>query len=694
MSGLKISKNNSYYHVSGLPDGSERFLACSRFRYPKQLGIASATRVWLTGDDPTITIFDVVNDEEVATLRLAPDPVGYYPWYPNISRSRDGKLLYATFQFRNSEGSIGSLTIIDVQEAKIIATHEFGEKTVLKGALERPDGKLIIPRNRGAVLFDPSTGEKEHSIVEGTRLGWFHSPNPQGTILLRWEVDHLPTTDIKTGPRVWPFGSRERYYGKVIQVWSAFPLRFERRIVTEWLHLDDLVDERLSVSAQNKNPEARNLKREVWDAIADTSAKFGASETEVIPNDFPLNFQGTHPHAKLKSWENIAAEIRGLERHGSFLGWQPDGTAFWTQHAGFVSCLGVDGTSSGRIGLGRFGTRKGTILRATEHPRLIEPLNSRRAKINFLYGQAHIQAPASKEVFEPSFISEVDDGWIDIREYRKVSDERFEEQKTKDRTHSFPLHSKSEKDCIAAIEAVTEWLDSDLHKKSDGCFIDLSFTLSGEQMTERAFFKYVGESVPSASPMLERMLEKYIETGAHLHCDEGKAPALGYGAQALARIGKSNSGVLRLYADSTMKDEHPPFDFWNKTISILQKSQGWSDNAIRLMVWFMMKRHTEGIDYRESWESWGLGEAVMAHLSPQEFANIHDSAITEVMPREIAMEWLEGEPDRFPYDIFREDIASSIPDNKNPWIKSFLAELDSIYAQNIASGKWKSELEE
>ena len=684
------------YHITSLPDGSDRLIPKASFNHPKQIGPADATRLWMTGYEPIIKFYDALINQEVGSVPL---PESSSPWKPCVSVSRDETRLLVAYQGRSADSVVVNLAILDIKSAKLIEHRIFNE---IDQAFPRSspheciDSKLLISTthrvgkktHQGLILYDPTTGETDYSGVESPLGLPLHSPSPDGRYWLSWDMSSLPTTDARDGPRFSLFrksGTVTRYYGKVIQLWSAFPLKFERRIVSEWLHLDDLTDVRKSHSAQSDHDNPTELKRDIWDTIATTSAKCGAGPTSEVPRvAFPMRYSGDNPGSSATTWTDISKNWRELAfNHATVMGWQSDSMAFWTHRAGFLSCVGVDGKVSPRLMLERHPLNKGSTFRSTESVRTLIPLENRRAIAKYWNGEALIDGSAKTTSFEPIAISEVLDHWRDTTAEREAMKARIEAEKDVLRIHTVPLKSWSATDSIAAIDAVTDFVGPDFHSKIDEYHFSVVFVMGEKKITEREFFEHVAQSVPDASPALRRLIEAYIATQVgYLYSVDDELEAFGYAVRAMATIDDSTLSILPRYHALLDTSNLTPFGL--KTVPAVPRTLGWTNPVIDFVVWYLMTEYWEGLrSYPMAWKEWGMGDAVMATLEPEDFARRHEVAIDSILTLELAAEF-----DESPYDEILARLGPSISERDHPWVQSFLTEMERIFEANRNDGKW------
>jgi hypothetical protein len=304
-----------------------------------------------------------------------------------------------------------------------------------------------------------------------------------------------------------------------------------------------------------------------------------------------------------------------------------------------------------------------------------------------LKGEALIDGSANTTSFEPVAISETLDHWRDTTAEREAMKARVDAEKEALRVLTVPLSSWSEDDCIAAINTVTNFVESDFHSKIDEYFFDVIFVTDGKRISERDFYERVAKSTPGATRALRRLVEAYIasQVGTR-YCDGGELGALGHAVHALATLDDSALSILPGYYELLDTSNLTPFGL--QTVPAVPRALGWTNSVIDFVVWYLMTEYWEGLcSYPKAWKEWGMGDAVMANISPKDFACRHETAIDAVLTPELAAEF-----DDSPYDEILVRLGPSISDRSLPWVQSFLEEMERIFEVNRNGGKWSDEI--
>jgi hypothetical protein len=203
-----------YYRIAGYADGSDWLMTPGRDTIHAH-GVAASDRVWFYDDRAELHIFDAPRRCLLATLAIGSP--AQHGRDTHISVSRDGQRLYAL----ESQSTQQILHVIDPSLGAIVASYDGFPHEWRYAALERADGKLLIPVFRyddppahGLVLFDPTSGEREESwTADHSDRSAFPYHSPDGRWWIKPDRTVLPVLDVDPGLGGRVFGRKpERYY--------------------------------------------------------------------------------------------------------------------------------------------------------------------------------------------------------------------------------------------------------------------------------------------------------------------------------------------------------------------------------------------------------------------------------------------------------------------------------------------------
>ena len=527
-----------------------------------------------------------------------------------LTRSRDGRHAYI-FARTN-------FLIVDIPAGRIVRQHA-PVPVCFEKAIERDDGKLIYQVTEyqspmaGLVLLDPVTGTFESDMhdtglrTKYTSPGW-KCPSPDGRYWLRHDVNVLPVHFISG-----PDQKQERVYGITLQLWEAYPLKFVRRLVFEWV----------------RDPRPGNISRmpALFHIIAEAAAKADVGPFGNIPRSaYPATIANDDA-----AWEKIEDYRIELDKRSSNIAWQPDSQAFWVKCYGVIPnpwdavCVGIDGTISPTL---RVQRSRGII-----DQRFIDDviaLPNRRASLKYrLYesqavnglvaGTLELDGAASTNPFSTVDIPPQADHWV--KDERNLS-ARLAKIKVKTRTIVVPLAQMSEAGCIAAVDALTARVTDDFHLRAVDNEICAVFKSKLKAYSEPNFFAEVSANYPGVAPSIRKLIDTFAanpnNAGIWWNGDKGIA-AFSHAVLALGVMDATALPTIRRYGE-LLDGEHEIF-FIDKTVPALLKTHGWTEESIDFGIWLMVYNETATFqDYDTIWKRWGMGKAVMAERTPQAFA--------------------------------------------------------------------------
>jgi|GEM_PF-1846579 len=375
------------------------------------------------------------------------------------------------------------LLAVDLEQRSVIGRLHDQALGNYRAAVIMPDGALLLDSSevRAGVSADVITridpvdfSISESSVpshkIPDTYVGiHWHAHSPDGRWWLRFDHTSFPMVEHSPSPGEPP----RRYYGVTLQLWSAFPLRFERRIILHWLKAENLPDEthiqdpsappppipappaapapapatgfvgrvfgrkglspspaiNTSVSPLAADPRFAVMMASVpaRDRIYLTISA-GLDRPDLPPDaPFPARADfGPEAEAGAEHWTAITRNLEELVRRspGNVIGWEDGADVVWMDRVGFVVCAGMDGTVSPQLWSERFGLKKGMMVPFAEKAEHNLPLRSRklhaimtpREAIGSMVearngGTMTIDGTAAEPRYEPVMIPLARDGW-------------------------------------------------------------------------------------------------------------------------------------------------------------------------------------------------------------------------------------------------------------------------------------------
>lgn len=376
--------------------------------------------------------------------------------------------------------------VFDLTENKIVARIEGLEAWKLALGRIAPDGCLILQGSKrvGDVAYstfhraNPITGDVHESRVvrrkfnpETKLLPDFLTASPGGKFWLRPDTTHFPMVEHAQSPGQPP----RRYYGYTLQVWSAFPMKFERRIVVAWLKAEDLPDrtntmnsdalrelskERVAAERLQRSPpppppqsvfervfgrrgvsqkalsfEERYLATLAASAPARdkiySALSAGLHRPDADPEaDYPQRnafHQATEDDELWNAIEKNSDELfRDTLMGNSHIGWEGEDIV-WYERFGHLFCVGMDGSVSPQIWFERAGMRQ-MVRPYPNLPGRLNVISGRKLRAIKLHsstkgpipdapaGMLEVDGSPVEPRYEPLRVSKYADGYEDLAE--------------------------------------------------------------------------------------------------------------------------------------------------------------------------------------------------------------------------------------------------------------------------------------
>lgn len=553
----------------------------------------------------------------------------------------------------------GDAVVFDLNSATIIA--RIPNLSCRQYSLGRvnPEGALIIQGSRRIddglyselTYADPVSSEVRTCRVVCPKLPDtyvsldFFQASPSGRYWLRLDHTHFPVVEHSETPGAPP----RRYYGLTVQVWSAFPLTFERRMVVAWLKAEDLPDEthifksdgltalkkqlnseqlasaapppptalgrlfgRKGVSASASDPDQRYRAVLAASAPQRDSIYTAISHALHRPDADPqAAFPGREAFGEAAHdddlWKAVTKNLAELFRHAlhNAEGWDGD-DAIWFNRLGHLICVGMDGTVSPQIWFERAGLQH--MMRPFPNlPGKLEVVTGRKLRAVQLPRQAIASLPQieggclivdgapAEPRYEPVRISEYADGWagpqsIPARWFNEEIDRKAVDEYRKTRsTITIPVKSLDPAGRIAAINAYRDLLDFSFFERADNSSIKVRFKVEKKLVSEHEFFSELKpEDRDWAVTPLRALITRYAELkGPTLDTTYQEDGENGsLLAQAALRLGQMDEASLPiLIAYGEGIDGGHEYYFAGETMPAMVAAHGWTDEVIAFVAW-------------------------------------------------------------------------------------------------------------
>ncbi|MDV3455818.1 hypothetical protein RZN05_02390 [Sphingomonas sp. HF-S4] len=545
--------------------------------------------------------------------------------------------------------------------------------------------------------------------------------SPDGRWWLRFDHTHFPMVERSRGP-----GQPVRtYYGLTFQLWSAFPLHFERRIILAWLKAEDLPDATGIYRPWELPQPAPALSPPPAPRLANTLVRaFGRKGLETSPPATGADAamlasvpardrlwrsisQGLHrperdPASQFPDREDFGAEVvtddilwsaitKNLEdlvrRPFASVGWQPDGEAMWVDMKGFLVCAGMDGHVSPRLWSERFGMRTGMMAPFANAPQIFGICPSRRLDAGELPrperlgslepregGAFVIDGSAVPEAYEPVRIPAYTDGWrpgtagLPESVVAKQHVEAVVMQLREDRSIvRIRLDSLDETARAAAILRLAGTLDARFASRAVDSTIDIGFTFAAEVIPEKAFFEAIGPADRLwAVPALRSLIDRFV-TVAPRHQTLYQPNDDGLLGQAVLKLVQLDAGALplvRRYGE-LMDGGHEHY-FPNEIVPGVLEARGWNEATMDFMLWVLIFNFYNSFEVPTIvWRDLGLAEALRPMAPEAAAGRLVQLLGPEVEAGELSWAVL-------PY------LIRCLGDDANAWEIRFFAEMERL----------------
>lgn len=592
----------------------------------------------------------------------------------------------------------GDAVCIDLASASIAAhVANLSCNTAAQGRVTG-DGNLIFERMpkfddvsyNELTLVDPISGEMQTSRTILPRNAntmtfcRFFASSPCATFWLRLDHTHFPMVERSAAPG----GAPRKYYGLTVQVWSAFPLRFERRIVVAWLKAEDLPDQtyilrsealwefnrRINDEEQERRWAAEsqpaNQSGEDSEASADSvswheelRAIFAASAPE-RDRIYSCISQGLHrPDAKPDApfptreaygeaahddalWEAVTRNLEVMFRDelDKIVGWDGE-EAIWFDRLGHLICVGMDGRVSPQIWFARAGLRRGMVRPFAYLPGRLEVLPGRRLlavqqpfkSSQHGFGCLIVDGSPGEPRYEPLCVLRDADGWqgaeaIPQRWLNEDGDFKAVEKYRKTRsTVTIPLASLDAAGRAAAIDAYRNLLTPAFFNRARDSAITVRFKSGDQLVTEYRFFMDLGPqdrdwAVGPLRALIARYAELKSKTGDTTYQDIDEPECGSLLAQAAMRLGEMDESALPiLIAYGEGIDGGHEYFFAGDTMPAVIEAHGWTQEVTAFVAWTLAFNFYNTYDCPTTiWEKIGLGNALKEYTAPAAAAFIHN----------------------------------------------------------------------
>lgn len=592
----------------------------------------------------------------------------------------------------------GDAVCIDLASASIAA--RVANLSCNTAALGRVtgEGSLIVERMlkfddvsyTELTLVDPISGEMQTSRTILPRSAntmtfcRFFTSSPCGKFWLRLDHTHFPMVERSAAPG----GAPRKYYGLTVQVWSAFPLRFERRIVVAWLKAEDLPDKTSLLPSETLREFNKRINRQEqhrkWAANsqlvnrsgedAEASANHAGRDEElraIFAASAPerdriysciseaLHQPDAEPDAPYPTreafgeavhndalWDAVTKNLETLFQDSlrKIVGWDGE-EAIWFDRVGHLICAGMDGSVSPQIWFARAGLRMGMVLPFAYLPGRLEVLPGRRLlavqqpfkSSGHGFGCLIVDGTPLEPRYEPLCVPRDADGWqggdaIPLRWLNEDGDFKAVEKYRKTRsTVTIPLASLDAAGRTAAIEAYRNLLQPAFFGRARDSAIKVSFRSVDQLIPEYRFFMDLGPqdrdwAVGPLRALIARYAQLKSKTRDTTYQDIDEPECGSLLAQAALRLGEMDESALPiLIAYGESIDGGHEYFFAGDTMPAVVKAHGWTQEVMAFVSWTLAFNFYNTYDCPTTiWRQIGLGNALKEYTAPAAAAFIHN----------------------------------------------------------------------
>ena len=554
---------------------------------------------------------------------------------------------------------------VDVIAGKITAKNENLPDGHLRTAFQRPDGHFILSawqslneeqqanyefrRGKGLLMLNIRCEVVALDLFQSDPgISWdFGMPSPSGKYWLYSDRSKIPLKEVKvaTGKRGL-FGKKtekKTYFGRSIQIWEAFPLRYIRTIIVGWFAEDELPDGGFLDTSKERQgqPPVRSELYKKLSAVLD--ANYIDPLSALTPKQLEASFEGFYNqfdwlnpsrkredhHRNYQKWHQ---PISGFDRY--ILGWADEET-FWVNHWHSFSRVDIDGTVWPRIfrdgqtsnsadrlnGFRSFGNLSFKVQ--SDKSLSITNVASQRAYLKTLdLNPNDLRVTLTDAQIGWHHIDDSDSNVID-----PASEKRALSYLKKRMKYDIKLNSLSEPDCIQAIESLTEQFNEDLPSRASDGEIKLAFKGAGKTLDEKKFFTHVGQNCPNSVPALRQLLVKYhgcMTPVDHLYNDAAEGVEfLLTAATTLGLLDVNSMDVVKLYAEHI--DPSHQYYFCIETLPLFIKTHGMTEEVLNLSIYLMLFKSGNSELPEVFWTKHGVKAALQAlpmSRAKEVFANV------------------------------------------------------------------------
>lgn len=641
-------------------------------------------RIWQFMEDGTLRIGDVRTKKFTASRKIEFDD-------PAKVRVFSGAERLWIVPFRDIGGDA---VAFDLADAEIVA--RFPELQCSSADLGRVtrDGSLIMQqaiRIEDAAYtrllgVDARSQETTDGLIRSvmptetfSHIDFFTS-SPCGKWWLKPDHTHFPMVERQETPD----GPVRKYYGLTIQVWSAFPVKFERRIIVAWLKAEDLPDEtrilradalsdfKKQLHAEKSQPSKPQTgltarlfgRRGISDGPTDPDQRYRAILAASAPErdriytaiSQALHRPGADPEAEFPArdafgeaacdddlWRAITKNFGPLFRDtlSKVVGWDGEDVV-WFDRLGHLICAGMDGAVSPQIWFERAGLQH--MMRPFPNlPGKLDVLDGRRllavrVSTNSIGraedGTMPVDGSPAETRFEPVRISKCTDGRqgpesVPAHYLYDETDRKLIDEYRKNRsTIRIPLGGNDKQSRIEAILAYRDLLDASFLERATDSSIDVCFTAGKKLISETEFFLGVKpEDREWAVAPLHDLVATYAELARQhgltiYQKDQEQGSLLAQAARRLGELDEASLPTLIAYGEGI--DGGHEYYFAGDTMPAIVATHGWTDSVTAFVAWVLAFNFYNTYDRPSTiWRNIGLGAALVQRPAEEAADFVH-----------------------------------------------------------------------